>query len=73
DKLLKFLNSRGIGARIYYRKPLYEMKLFKSPGLKKIFNNTQQASAEVLSLPMHPFLKEKDISFIAKNIKDFYK
>jgi len=73
DKLLNFLNSKGIGARIYYPLPLYEMKAFKSAKCKGDFKATKDVLSKIISLPMHPFLKNNEISYIIRAIRKFFK
>jgi len=73
DKLLKYLNQKGIGARIYYPFLLSEMKAFKGCKCKGNLKNAQEVSKKCLSLPIHPFLKEEEISYITSAIRSFYK
>ena len=72
NALLKYLNSKGIGARIYYPLLLLEMKAFKGCKFKGALKNAKEACIKVISLPIHPFLKEKEISYIISAIKKFY-
>jgi dTDP-4-amino-4,6-dideoxygalactose transaminase len=37
------------------------------------FSNSELASKEVLSLPMHPELTDKEIAYVADSIIDFFK
>ena len=71
--LLNHLNSKGIGARIYYPLLLSGMKAFENCKRKGSLKNAQEASSKCLSLPIHPFLKEKEINYITSAIKRFYK
>ena len=73
NELLKHLNSKGIGARLYYPLLLNQMEAFKSYKCKGALKNAKEACAKCLSLPIHPFLKEKEISHITSAIKRFYK
>lgn len=72
NKLLNHLNSKGIGARIYYPLLLSEMKAFKGCKTKGVLKNAKETCAKCLSLPIHPFLKEKEINYITSAIKKFY-
>ncbi|NQT28721.1 MAG: DegT/DnrJ/EryC1/StrS family aminotransferase, partial [Candidatus Omnitrophica bacterium] len=56
--LLKYLNSKGIGARVYYPILLSGMKAFENCKCKGILKNAKEVSEKILSLPIHPFLKE---------------
>lgn len=71
DKLLEHLKSRGIGCGIYYPKPLHLCESFKRMGYKSgDFPKAEQASQEVLSLPVHQSLLRGDLDFIIKAIKE---
>ena len=51
----------GIPSAVYYPKCLHEQPVFASLGYKwGDFPESEKASREVLSLPMHPFLSEAD-------------
>ncbi|MFH1504618.1 MAG: DegT/DnrJ/EryC1/StrS family aminotransferase [Candidatus Omnitrophota bacterium] len=71
DELLKYLNSQGIAARIYYPVLLNKMKVFRS-AKKGSLKSAEKASSEILSLPIHPFLQDSQIKYIAKNISSFF-
>ena len=65
DNILQYLNDNGIGARIYYPKPLHLHKHFKQLGYKKgDFPISEKSSQEVLSLPVHPKLTNKERNYI---------
>jgi len=72
-ELIKYLQKNNIPSAIYYPKPLHRQTAYK----KFITNpqslkNSEQLCREVLSLPMHPNLKEQQIRFISKTINKFY-
>ena len=55
------LKAAGIPTAVYYPKCLHEQPVFASCGYKVgDFPVAEQASREVISLPMHPFLSEAD-------------
>ena len=59
DKLGERLKAQGIPSAVYYPKCLHEQPVFASLGYKwGDFPESEEASREVLSLPMHPFLSE---------------
>jgi UDP-2-acetamido-2-deoxy-ribo-hexuluronate aminotransferase len=61
DKVAAQLKSAGIPSAVYYPKCLHEQPVFSSLGYKwGDFPESEKASREVLSLPMHPFLSESD-------------
>ncbi len=69
QKLISALKEKGIPSMVYYAKPMH---------LQGAFENTRSAVADcavterlcktVLSLPMHPYLEESDISFVCNSI-----
>jgi perosamine synthetase len=65
DKLLKQLNSKGIGAMAYYSTPVHKTPLYS----KKInLPITDWAASTVLSLPVHPRVTENNIYYISKTM-----
>ncbi|MCS7296614.1 MAG: DegT/DnrJ/EryC1/StrS family aminotransferase [Bacteroidia bacterium] len=74
DQLKAYLSERGIPAMIYYPKPLHLQPAYASkeypPGS---FPHAERLSQEVLSLPMHPFLSEDQIAYIAETIHLFFR
>ena len=65
DKLLRQLNSKGIGAAAYYSTPVHKTPFFN----KKInLPITDWAASTVLSLPVHPLVTENDLHYISKTL-----
>ncbi len=61
DKIAEQLKSAGIPTAVYYPKCLHEQPVFASSGYHwGDFPESEKASREVLSLPMHPFLGEAE-------------
>ncbi len=61
ETVVERLKSAGIPSAIYYPKCLHEQPVFAPCGYRRgDFPVAEAASAEVLSLPMHPFLGEAD-------------
>ena len=74
DKLQKDLSTRKIPTAVYYPIPLNEHEPYKHfPVAGNILPVTNFLSKNVLSLPMHPYLKEDDIIHITTNINDLIK
>ncbi|MCK9573829.1 MAG: DegT/DnrJ/EryC1/StrS family aminotransferase [Candidatus Omnitrophica bacterium] len=73
DKMLKFLNDAGIGARIYYPFGLNKMEAFRTAKISGNLDNADKAAKSVLSLPINPFLKDKEIDYIIEKIRVFSK
>jgi len=47
------------------------MEAFKTAKISGNLINTEEASGGVLSLPINPFLKDKEIDYIVENIRFF--
>ncbi len=69
DELKLFLMDKGIGTAIHYPHILPDMKPFCSDGN---FSNARKLSKQVLSLPLNPWMKEGEIEYIVKAIRDFF-
>lgn len=74
DGLQMVLKEKKIPSMIYYVKPLHKQKAFS--GLKYYdteYEVTNKLSDTVLSLPMHPYLKDEEVNFICNEIKNHCK
>lgn len=70
DELGAKLKAADIPTAIYYPKCLHEQPVFASLGYKiGEFPVAEKASREVISLPMHPFLKEDEQDRVVAIIK----
>ena len=73
NKLVKYLMSRGIDAKIHYPIPMHLQPAAKKFGYKKgDFPVTEKISQSTISLPVHEFLKKKDLDYIIKCITNFF-
>ncbi len=74
DRVMKALKDEGIPSNIYYVKPMHKQGAF-TDGLYMVDDCkvTSDLCSRCLSLPMHPYLEEEDISRIANIIKDAVK
>lgn len=74
DDLAKYLNSKGISTGLHYPIPIHLQKAYIDLGYKKgDFPVAEKLASEILSLPMYPELKESDIEYIAKEVKNYFK
>lgn len=68
--LQKELKEQGIPTMVYYPKPMHLQGAFADLGYKKgDFPVAESLCERVLSLPMHPYLNEEDIQFVANAVK----
>ena len=73
DILLSYLNKKGIGAGIHYPIPLHMQPC--NADLKYIqgdFPISEQISKEIISLPIYPEINNKMITYVVKNIINFF-
>lgn len=73
DGLQEYLKEQGIPTMVYYPKSMHTQLAFK--GNKDYVDNpiTEQLSNTVLSLPIHPYMKDSDIHNVVDAIKDYFK
>lgn len=70
DELKSYLESRGVETAIYYPLGMHRQKCFAH--LPRVeLEKTDRACAEVLALPMFPELREEEVEYVVKCIKDF--
>ena len=65
NELQQRLKEKQIPSMIYYPRGLHQQQAYREMRLAdEQFPNTVKATKTVLSLPMHPYLTEEDVSFI---------
>jgi dTDP-4-amino-4,6-dideoxygalactose transaminase len=66
DQIMASLHSQGIASAIYYPVPLHRQEVFAGYGSAgEILPHAETCTAEVLSLPMFPELKQEEIQLIS--------
>ncbi len=69
DAMMKKLSSKEIPSFVYYPNPLHLQKPYVSLGYKAgDFPTAEKIGATMLSIPVHPFLREEEIMLIAQEI-----
>lgn len=71
-KMIEHLKSKGIPSMVYYAKPMHMQGAFE--GRRSAIANcpvTENLCQTVLSLPMHPYLKDDEIKEICDSIPEF--
>ena len=73
DNLKAFLGKREIGTTIHYPMPVHLQPAyqFRLPVPKAGLPQTEKASREILSLPMHAQLTDDEVNQVAKAMRDF--
>jgi dTDP-4-amino-4,6-dideoxygalactose transaminase len=73
DELKAFLSQRGIGCAVYYPLPLHLQPCFSYLGLRSgDLPMSEEASREVLALPVFPELTEAEQHEVVHAIAEFY-
>ncbi len=73
DGLLKFLQSRGIEAKVHYPIPLHLQPASRSLGYKKgDFPMAEADAAATITLPVHQHLTADEIEFMIASVTEFY-
>lgn len=69
--IMETLKNKGIPTMIYYPKPLHLQPAFAELGGRPgDLPASEAASAEVMSLPMHPYLSDQDVEIISSLVLD---
>ena len=73
DKLVNFLKSNGIDAKIHYPIPMHLQPAAKVYNIKKgSYPITEKIAKSTISLPVHEYIKLKDLKFMINTIKKFF-
>jgi dTDP-4-amino-4,6-dideoxygalactose transaminase len=72
DGLMSYLKLNNIQSLIHYPIPVHKQECFKSFN-KNYLPKLEKKVNLILSLPIHPFLTIKEIKYICKKIKEYYK
>lgn len=74
DRLQAFLAERGIETRVNYPTPIHLMRAYAFLGLKPgTLPVTERLAGAILSLPMHPFLTERDVERVVEAVHGFFR
>ncbi len=72
DELLRYLNDRGVAARVYYPVPLHLQPCYREMGYSiGSFPVSEMTAERVLSLPVYPELPDEDVNYVIKTVNDF--
>lgn len=72
DELQEYLKQNHIPSMVYYPKPLHKQKAFSRNDIIKLnYENTEKLCDTVLSLPIHPYISEKEQEIVCKGIEKF--
>lgn len=73
DELKKFLYEKGIETAIHYPKPIHKQKAYINDYGNIKLKYTEIYAKQILSLPIHAFLNDRQVKYVVNNIKIFFK
>jgi perosamine synthetase len=62
------LKKKGIGSEVYYINPVHQMPFYRENFGSAKLSETERASKQVFSLPIHPGVTEKQVRFIGETV-----
>jgi len=72
DELQSFLKSQGIPSLVHYPITIPDQPMFKGKYDSLEISIARKLVNEVLSLPCHPYMNEKDVDYVSDKIKEFF-
>ncbi len=70
DTLVERLRDHDIGTGIYYPVPIHKQPFYRKLGYDDVLLETEIAAKQVISLPIHPAVSQKELSYIIKTIRE---
>ena len=70
DTLVERLRDHDIGTGIYYPIPIHKQPFYRKLGYDDVLFETELAAKQVISLPIHPAVSQKELSYIIKTIRE---
>lgn len=71
DALLEFLNRNAVQALIHYPIPIHKQRCYRQFNSTSL-RHTEDLAKNIISLPVHPFIKKEDTITVCQLIKKFY-
>ena len=73
DPLAAHLEEHDIGFATHYRHPAHTQPAGRPYGLHEAkLPETEKAAGEVLQLPLHPYLSDEQIEYVAATVREFF-
>ncbi len=69
DHIVKSLKEMGVPTAVYYETPLHKMPAFEAFAPEAGLPATEAVSADILSLPMHPYLTPDQVDYICDAVE----
>ena len=64
------LAERGVASRVYYPLPIHRQPYYRKLGYYHSLPEAERASAEVLSLPVHPALTQEELELVVEAVNE---
>ena len=68
NRILEELKKQGIGAEVYYVNPVHQMPFYRENFGSAKLPETDKASKQVFSLPIHPAVTAEQVDYIGKTL-----
>ncbi len=69
DHVVNTVKEMGVPTAVYYSTPLHQMQAFEAYAPEGGLPVTEQVSADILSLPMHPYLTPDQVDYICDAVE----
>jgi perosamine synthetase len=70
DTLAKYLQKAGVGVAVHYPTPIYKQPLYQELGYQKVIcPATEDACTHILSLPVHPAVTKRNLTYIVNALR----
>ena len=74
DELQAWLTARGVGTAIHYPTPIHMQPAARNLGYRRgDFPVAEAQAGRILTLPIHQFLAEDDVAFVAESVNAFFR
>src|SRR6266480_3923233 len=75
DDLLRYLLGADIEARVHYPILLPEMRYYRQefPTRPELYAMARRLLREIITLPVHPWLTDREIQYVVGKVADFYR
>ncbi len=71
DRVLATLRERGVATQVHYPVPVHLQEAYQDLGYTAgSLPHTEQAAAEILSLPLYPELTDDDVQYVAAALRE---
>ena len=74
DALKQHLEHCGVQSMVHYAKPLHQQPYLAAFAHEaSYYPNTLRYASEVLSLPIHPFLHDEEVTHVTESVQSFFR